>query len=569
MIRSALAVLPRRRSTLALALLCGFSELAVLTAVPLTTAKIIDSLVWAIWPDFQRNVAVLAGLTVAQGFLGFLNRYLSTRIDERLGDGLRRRTVASILHRDLTFFDRFWSGDLISRSLNDTSAMKTVITGVLLQAIYDLCTLSLVGVILFRMHVALALLTIAAAPLTLLAGRPLRNQLERLSLSLREAVGRLQGTLQGWLARPTALKLFAIEHAAQDHFDEHSRGLAANAIRLGRSTAFLGGINSIFVGLPALAIFGYGGSLVLRQSLTIGELFAFMSFAAYFNAPIQRLLGIFISLIPTLIPIYRRIAEITEGIPLHRGAAVPGISGPLRIRATGVVIPFQGGEGKLSIESAQMTAGEVIGVSGPNGSGKSTLVRALAGVVQFDGELAITSASGEQVAREDWRHVVGVLPQENVVFDGSLSDNITLFDERIDTDRLRLALRAAGLAEWVSTMPHGIDTQVTTGTSGTFSGGQLQRIGIARVLYRDSPVVILDEPVASLDAASRELLRSWLPQLAAKRLVIIVAHTNEMLALCDRLYVTERAPGLEKHYLLRPDGRLRTGSLDSARVVAT
>jgi ABC-type bacteriocin/lantibiotic exporter with double-glycine peptidase domain len=542
--------LPGWRWKLPLTLLAGFAETAALTIVPLIGARIINALKDGQWSSFRRYLWMLALVTLAQTIISFIHRYCLLQIEEQLGMSLRRLIVETVLHKELRFFEKHWVGDIVSRAINDSNILKSFLTNVLLQIVYDGVALAVVVVILVNMNPVLALLTIITAPVTVLYGRLVRRRLEQAALLVRENVAAVTGHLQSWLSRPFAIKIHSLEGEAARRFRAKNNELTANSVRIGVLGAGVGAINTTLLAIPSLLIFGYGGYITLNGSLTIGELFAFMTFTSYFNAPIQRLVRTLITTLPTLYPISMRVREFlsgedTEELPSNH-QSVPVNS----IRASDLRFSF----GKepvfnLSVPRLEARRGEIIGITGPNGAGKSTLARLLAGIYSpNEGEIILDLENKDSCAVKVRRRHFGFLPQSPALFDGTLAENVTLFDARLDKSKLVRIEEELGLREWVDSLASGWDTQINAGLATTFSGGQIQKIGLARILYREAPVLVFDEPASSLDQAAQPIVEHILSRPRADQIVLIIAHSQQLLACCDRVYQLRPLVGSQRTF---------------------
>lgn len=553
---------------LPLTILCGFIEIGIVVYIPLLGAKIINALAAGDGDSFKHHLFTLALLTIGQTLISFTNQYILMRIEERVGNSLRRTVVESVLLRNLPFFERHWIGDIVSRATNDTSALQNFLTKGLLQIFFDIVTLGVVVVILFRMHPTLAALTIAAAPITLIYGHTVRAKLEQAAKRIRENLAEVTGHIQSWLSRPQAIKTHALETEAARRFARKNDELTSNAVRFGALTAVVGAVNTTLLGIPSILIFAYGGYTTLNGRLSIGELFAFMTFSSYFNAPIQRLVRILVTSLPTLYPIFERVREFT-GAPAARLEEAHGP--PAQIEALQIsklsFSPSDDRSFRLVVPQLVARRGEVVGLAGPNGSGKSTLARLLLGLYEpAAGHIRFESSEGQlRVTPASQRSLFSCLSQATALFDGTLLDNVTLFDAAPAPLRISQVEQTAGLAEWIASLPEGWGTEINAGLATTFSGGQLQRIGLARLLYHDAPVLLFDEPSTSLDRSAEPQLEALLQDCRHDHIVFLITHSADLLSLCDRVYRFQPMPNASGAYECiedaasdRPAGRVPT-----------
>ncbi|MBD0325621.1 MAG: ABC transporter ATP-binding protein [Pyrinomonadaceae bacterium] len=526
------------RWKLPLTLLLGFSEIIIMIMVPLTGARIIDALRVGSWDGFRSSLIFLAGLTLARIIISFGHRYVLLRLEERVGNRLRQTVVDAILFKQLGFFERTWVGDLVSRAINDSHVLKGFLTSILLQIVYDGTALVIVVITLLFMNPVLAALTIATAPITLLYGHLVRGRLEAATLRVRENVAAVMGHLQSWLSRPLAIKIHSLETEASRKFAAKNDELTANSVQMGLTGASISTINIALLSLPSLLIFGYGGYLSLNGGISIGELFAFMTLSSYFTAPIQRLVNLISTTLPTIYPVAQRVREFLSSDDTEMPASEPRVTQVERIRATELAYSFDDKTGfRLLVPSWFARRGEIVGIIGPNGAGKSTLARLLMGLYRpSSGEVKLDLKDQPEYSSSWRRHLFKCLPQTPTVFDGSLIDNVTLFDAEPDFARLKQLEEELELGGWIASLPKGWETNINAGLATTFSGGQLQKIGLARVLYRDAPILLFDEPANSLDEAARSMLERIIVRARDEHIVILITHSRDMLSLCDRVY---------------------------------
>lgn len=196
---------------------------------------------------------------------------------------------------------------------------------------------------------------------------------------------------------------------------------------------------------------------------------------------------------------------------------------------------------RLRVPSFVARVGEVVGICGDNGSGKTTLLRVLAGLyVPCRGTLTFTPAPGPPSRGSP----LALLPQKPTLFDATLTDNVTLFDPAPDHERLRALATQLGVGERIGRLPHGWDTLLGGAAIDGLSAGELQRVALMRAMYGDCSVLLLDEPDEGLDAHARGLLANLVQKLCVDRVVVVVAHSPALLAVCDRLYRVEKVAGV-------------------------
>lgn len=539
LLRQMTRLLPASFWKLSLAVMLGLGSLATGLLSPLLGAEIINSLAAKQWPDFRYYLFILILLSVFQIALGFSLQWVYLIIDETLANSLRSRIVSAVLRKKYSFFERQWVGDIISRSVNDSAVLKPFLTSVVLQILIDALTLVVVTIILLRMHPVLGLLTISTAPITIFYGRKTQPSLIEATRLTREKIAALTGKLQSWLTRPFSLKIHSLEKVAFDQFSIENNGVTSSSVRLGLWGATLGAFNGILTALPSLLIFGYGGYITLSGSLSVGDLFAFITFSAYFTQPIQRLIQIAVVNLPALYAVYDRIKDFVEPDDEQGRDFGPSVKAQIEVeslRAVDLRFGFEN-ENAYSLNVPSFTAhrGEITCITGANGSGKSTLARLLAGIYEPNKGTIKLLPENDQVS-SDRRQWFAYMSQSPDLFDGTLRDNVTLYDQAPDLPSLHRIEKELGLEKWIASLEKGWDTPINGGLTSTMSGGQLQKIALARLLYSDCPILLLDEPSKNLDSETIDMLKELLNKAKENHIVVLITHSSEMSAICDRVY---------------------------------
>jgi ABC-type bacteriocin/lantibiotic exporter with double-glycine peptidase domain len=216
---------------------------------------------------------------------------------------------------------------------------------------------------------------------------------------------------------------------------------------------------------------------------------------------------------------------------------------PTAIEVSDVVCGWEGGA-RVRVPSLQGEIGEMLAITGENGSGKTTLLRTLAGLYEpTSGEIALY-AHGRRI-EGSLRRFTTVLPQVVPLFDGTVIENLTLYDPEPDLGRLKSLLETFGLASAIDQLPNGLDGLISAGVIEAWSVGQLRKIGLVRAFYAPKRIVLLDEPSAALDAVAQQALKRMLDAVRDSHLIILVTHDPEYLAMCKRVYAMQRIGGSE------------------------
>ena len=334
----------------------------------------------------------------------------------------------------------------------------------------------------------------------------------------------------------------AVEPQMQRRWEEQLAGYVASSFRV----LALGNVASQtvqFVNKIAMAgILYFGAKLVIEGELTVGELVAFNLLAGRVSQPVLRLAQIWQDFHQARLSV-ERLGDIlnTPAEPVYSPGrtALPAIKGDVAFEHVTFRYRIDGPE-VLSDVNLKVPAGQVIGVVGPSGSGKSTLSKLVQRLyVPESGRVLVDGVDLAQIDPSWLRRQIGVVLQENVLFNRSIRDNIALVDPAAPIERVVAAARMAGAHDFILELPEGYDTIV--GERGSsLSGGQRQRIAIARALITDPRILIFDEATSALDYESERVVHQNMAQIARGRTVFVIAHRLSALRLADRIITIER-----------------------------
>ena len=532
------------RNVLMMISLFGLAEIFLAIRIPFVNADLINALVYSQWDAFKYWTIVLLLLFGGQLLVGFCNKYLLVLFNENMEKNLRNGIFGYVLSQPASFSEKHSTGDILSRILNDTPKIKGFITGVALQVCFDAIAIIVTFSILVQRSWVLSLIVFAFAPLAILAGAFFKVKISATIREVQEKVAVFTAKAQTWISRFAGVKIYEVETVSSRQFEGDSRQYTHAVIRAGKWNILMGAVNAIFLGTPSVLVLVVGGYYCLQGRLSIGELFAFLTFSTYFIAPLQRIVSLNNVELPKIIPIYERFKEF--GMTAGKVRKIERLKAEKELNYEHIPLEITGLEYekngfRLSVPYLLFHPGKVYGISGVNGSGKSTLAKILKGVLSLSSGKIVFTENDEIIPESQ----TFLLSQDAFFFDGSLLENITLFERDSDVSKYKAIIRRLDMEKYEPLFAETVNAE----RSRMLSGGELQKVNIARLFYSNRPVLILDEPDSFTDVVTKSVLKEWITEVKKDRIIIIITHDRELHDICDTVYSLEQvAP---KHSIIR------------------
>jgi ATP-binding cassette subfamily B multidrug efflux pump len=517
--------------------------------VPAYFQKIVDELGGA------NRGAVIASLILTASLyalLSVVSLYLMRRLiigaSRNIEYSLRERIYDRILELDYSFFQAHETGDLVSRTTNDLDHVRTLLGPGIMYIPNALSMFALFFPALFRLNGPLMLIVTGVFVAVIGFVFTVLPRLMPLFRSIQEATGKINSRVWQVVTGITTVKLFTMERGEEKRFVDLNRDFLKRNMALAKAQEFLWPTFLFVFSLTQLVIVLYGGRLVISGAMTMGQLLQFSVMVTALGFPVLSL-GWIMSLIQQGISAMGRITVILDG-PVERREdwkELPDTRVSFDVRR----LSFSHvGQEKRSLTdvSISIRAGEFIGVTGTIGSGKSTLVNILTGLLKPErGAVFVNGTDIRDIRPAALFRRIGIVSQSPFLFSRTLAENIAMgadgSSER--AERVKEASRLAGLSVDVAAFPDGYDQML--GERGiTLSGGQKQRTAIARALMKDSPVVILDDSLSSVDAGTEATIIENVRRLRGEKTLIVVSHRISPLKGADRIYVMDEGRIVEK-----------------------
>jgi subfamily B ATP-binding cassette protein HlyB/CyaB len=486
-------------------------------------------------------VVGLVAIALFETMLGILRTYLFSHTTNRIDVELGARLFRHLLALPIAYFQARRVGDSVAR-VRELENIRNFLTSSALTLVIDLFFTVVFVAVMFLYSPLLTWIVLGSLPLYIAisaASTPLFRR--RLDEKFRRGAEN-QAFLVECVSGAETLKAMAVEPQMQRRWEEQLAGYVASSFRV----LTLGNVASQtvqFVNKFAMAgILYFGAKLVIEGDLTVGELVAFNLLAGRVSQPVLRLAQIWQDFHQARLSV-ERLGDIlnTSAEPVYSPGrtALPAIKGDVAFDHVTFRYRIDGPE-VLSDVNLKVPAGQVIGIVGPSGSGKSTLSKLVQRLyVPESGRVLVDGVDLAQVDPSWLRRQIGVVLQENVLFNRSIRDNIALADPAWPIERVVTAAKMAGAHEFILELPEGYDTLVGE-RGGSLSGGQRQRIAIARALMSDPRILIFDEATSALDYESERVIHQNMAQIARGRTVFVIAHRLSALRIADRIITIER-----------------------------
>jgi ATP-binding cassette subfamily B multidrug efflux pump len=483
---------------------------------------------------------VLLALTAVRGALTFIQGRWLEKASQGVAYDLRNRINTKLASLSFAFHDRAETGQLLSRSIQDVDRVRFLTGRATLRLVESTVMAAATAVVLTLMNPRLGLLSLCCIPLLAVIALRFGTRQRRLSREIQDQLAVLTTRVEQNLRGVRIVKAFVQEQAEIRRFESENSKWFGLSLAAGRNQAVFGPLLILATNLAIVFIILYGGSLVIRNMLTIGELVAFSTYIGQLVGPV-RMMGMVVPAIGQAISSGERVFEIldarseVEERPDARD--IEEVRGRVDFQA--VSFSYFNRYTVLRDVSFSVLPGQVVALLGATGSGKSTIVSliprfydATSGSIRIDGRdvrsLTLSSLRGN----------IGIVLQEATLFAASVRQNILFGSEGADEKQLIEAAEKAQAHEFILRMPEGYDTQI--GEKGvTLSGGQKQRIAIARALLRNPPILILDDATSSVDAETERLIQIAMENVMKDRTTFVIAHRLGTIRRADLILVLE------------------------------
>lgn len=536
-----------------------FSSLTLLT-FPYVAGKLIDTAQGKDWfvSDINSIALILIAILAVQSIFSFFRVWLFALVSERSMRDIRLALYSRMVRLPMTFFDKRRTGELISRITTDVSMLQDTFSVTLAELFRQVVTL-VAGVLFLLINTPkLTLFMLGTFPVLVIVAMIFGKFIRKLSKATQDELASANVIVEETLQSISTVKSFVGEAFESARYGSGLNRVVGVALRAAK-------YRGAFISFIIFALFGgivvvmwYGASLVSAGDMSVGELVSFVLYTTFIGGSIAGLGDIYGQMQKAIGSSERVLEILEEEAEPQNGVKADTFRGKISFENVAFRYPTRPEVEVLKGLTFHMNPGEKVALAGHSGAGKSTIIQLLMRFYEVQkGSITVDDRILSEWDLHSLRTYIGMVPQEVLLFGGSIRENIAYAKPGATTEEIILAAKKANAWQFVSQFPEGLDTLV--GERGVkLSGGQRQRVAIARAILKDPSILILDEATSSLDAESESLVQEALDELMKGRTTIIIAHRLATIRKVDRIYVLSEGEiveqGNHQELLSRQDG---------------
>ncbi|WP_025727990.1 ABC transporter ATP-binding protein [Heyndrickxia ginsengihumi] len=528
-------------------IIIGIMKFAIPLLIPLLIKYVIDDIIGngALSVDAKMHKLVwimsimLAIFVLLRPPIEYYRQYFAQWTASKILFDMRDRLFTHLQKLSFKFYANTRAGEVISRVINDVEQTKDfVITG-LMNVWLDMTTVLIAIVMMFLMDARLTLISLIVFPFYIISVKYFFGNMRSLTRKRSQALAEVQGYLHERVQGMAVIKSFAIEDHEQKQFNQHNANFLQKALAHTRWTAKSFAVVNTITDIAPLLIIFVSGYLVIKGSLTVGTLAAFIAYIHNLYSPLRRLVNSGTTLtqaFASMDRVFELMDETYDIDDLPNAKECNHVRGDIQFDHVSFSYDK---EPILKDIDLNIRAGETVALVGMSGGGKSSLVSLIPRFYDVtEGKIFLDGVDIREFKVRSLRDKIGMVLQDNILFSESVRSNILLGNPNASEEEVVQAAIAANAHEFITGLSEGYDTKV--GERGVkLSGGQKQRIAIARVFLKNPPILILDEATSALDLESEHLIQEALDNLAKNRTTFIVAHRLSTITHADRIILIE------------------------------
>jgi ATP-binding cassette subfamily B protein len=493
-------------------------------------------------------ILFLLGVYVLQYLIGGVRAYFLRMAGDRMVVDLKKDVYAKAQYLPMRFFDKTSTGSVISRVNSDSSVLQQFILRISQEAVVQAFLLVGLIVIMFAMNWKLSLFSLAPVPLVVFGGRMFGKKIAPKYRRIWRRGSAINSLLADTIPGVRVIKAFTNEGSAIAKFGRYCEEWLREDRSAAKISAVFPNVMTFLVTCGSLVIWWAGGSQVIRDAagpLTIGTLVTFISYASQFYGPVNFLATLSDGYQNALASI-EKILDILDAEPernFGKGCAPKRLEG--RIEFKNVNFSFDRSKKALSNINLAIEPGDTVGIVGTTGSGKSTLINLIMRYYDdYEGDILIDGQNLRDVDMEDYRGQIGYVQQEPLMFKDTIFNNITYGAGEVHVEQALSAAEVANAHGFIARMPDAYDTYL--GERGTgLSGGEKQRISIARAVLKNPGILIFDEATAAVDSETEHLIQEAIERLIRGRTTLMIAHRLSTLRRANKIIVVDKGEIIE------------------------
>lgn len=501
-------------------------------------------------------------LVVATSILSFISSNITTKICQKLVYDFSIALFNKLQKLSLGFYSKNNVGDLMQRVSADTYVIYSIVGGILLPALMSIATLGSMFYIMYTINTSLALMALSIVPiyviLLLIFNKPMTNS----TTFQYEVSGKLWSFIQQSLTSVKIIQAYSSEKFTGEKFRKQSLEYNDASVKSTKISMIYTSLISIVTGLATAIIVGIGAYKGLTGAITIGELFLFISYIAALFGPVSSLADIVVSSFAVTARA-KRIFEILDSQEVvheqPNAMELNNVQGKVEMKN----LYFGYGQKEegtpvLNDFNFEVAAGKVVAVVGPTGAGKTSMISLLLRFYDpWKGEILIDGHNIKDVSLTSLRSNISLVLQDSFIFPITIADNIAFGNPGASRDEIISAAKAAQAHDFIIKLPEGYDSLPSEG-GVSLSGGEKQRISLARAFLRNTPIMILDEPTSALDVQTEGKIFKGLATYSAGRTVFIISHRLSTIRHADMIMAIKDGKIVEKgtHESLLKEGKV-------------
>jgi len=548
----------KHRGILAAALLCIFTAMAVDIFLPKILGFTVDRMLTkeaiaagkaalpfigltGLTEGFLLMLALLAIVIVIRSVASYFRSVLLGLVGEKVHLDIRQSLFDHLQRLPISYFDKTYTGKIMARVTTDTDALWHLLYNGILNVFAPSVMIVVIIVLLFRINVWLTLFSIAVLPVFITLFYFTKKRQRVSSLAQRETLSMIYSRLQERISGIRTIRIFAREHQESRSFMKELQELFHRNVVMLRAWATLGSRTQLLTGLAIAMVLCFGGIIVARGFITIGDMVVFYIYAGMLFAPVGSITETSTQVFTNGEVAMNRIFEVLD-MPVSQelkgtDRSCPRLKGSIALKD--VSFGYAPGQHVLKDINLSIRAGETVAFVGPSGAGKTTLINLICRFYEpGKGTILIDGTDVGDYNVESFRRQISYVSQESFLFSGTVLENIRFGKADATRQEIERAAKLANAHDFIVRLPQGYETE--TGERGVnLSGGQKQRINIARALIVNPSIIIMDEPTSALDAESESVLLEALKSVFRDKTCLIIAHRLSTVVNADRTVVLD------------------------------